>query len=227
MSDYTQTTDFSAKDALTAGDPEKAILGSDVDVEFAAIQTAIATKYDSGDLATTNEAQAGTSTTTLMTPDLVDDFEQYRRILKSKSTDTAKTTDTTVADDPHLAAWSLSANYSYKVSGCLFLDAAADAVDFDFLFQCSTAPADSIMTIQNIATNGTLETLGTTDITTETTVNLLINSTAQHMVWIEAILVTGASTTTFDLQWAQNASSASAVTLKEGSWLEVRRLAAT
>jgi hypothetical protein len=46
MSDYTQVTDFSAKDALSSGDPEKTILGSDVDVELAAIATAIATKAD-------------------------------------------------------------------------------------------------------------------------------------------------------------------------------------
>lgn len=48
MSDYTQITDFSAKDSLTTGDPEKVILGSDVDAELAAIATAIATKFDTG-----------------------------------------------------------------------------------------------------------------------------------------------------------------------------------
>ena len=46
MSDYSQVTDFSAKDALTTGDPEKIILGADVDAELAAIATAIATKFD-------------------------------------------------------------------------------------------------------------------------------------------------------------------------------------
>ena len=47
MSDYTQTTNFTAKDALAAGDPLKIIKGSDVDTEFAAIATAIATKANS------------------------------------------------------------------------------------------------------------------------------------------------------------------------------------
>lgn len=46
MSNYTQTTDFSAKDALTAGDPNKIILGADFDTEFGAIQTAVASKLD-------------------------------------------------------------------------------------------------------------------------------------------------------------------------------------
>lgn len=68
MSDYTPITDFSAKDALTTGDPEKIILGADIDGEFTAIQTAIATKYDSDDLASQAQAQAETSNTVLMTP---------------------------------------------------------------------------------------------------------------------------------------------------------------
>lgn len=46
MSDYTQITDFSAKDALASGDPEKTIIGADVDAELAAISTAVATKAD-------------------------------------------------------------------------------------------------------------------------------------------------------------------------------------
>lgn len=46
MSDYTQITDFSAKDALSSGDPEKVATGADVDAELAAISTAIATKAD-------------------------------------------------------------------------------------------------------------------------------------------------------------------------------------
>ncbi len=46
MSNYTQTTDFSAKDALASGDPNKVIAGADVDTEFSAIQTAIASKLD-------------------------------------------------------------------------------------------------------------------------------------------------------------------------------------
>ena len=46
MSNYTQTTDFSAKDALASGDPNKVILGADLDTEFGALQTAVASKLD-------------------------------------------------------------------------------------------------------------------------------------------------------------------------------------
>jgi hypothetical protein len=49
MSDYTKTTDFAAKDALASGNPAKAAKGTEVDVEFDNISTAIATKYDIND----------------------------------------------------------------------------------------------------------------------------------------------------------------------------------
>jgi hypothetical protein len=70
MTDYTYPAadDLSDKDALAANDPEKTILGTDLEAEFTAIATAIATKYDSSDLATQAQAEAGVNNTTLMTP---------------------------------------------------------------------------------------------------------------------------------------------------------------
>jgi hypothetical protein len=68
MSDYSQVTNYTAKDALTTGDPEKIILGSDIDAELSAISTAIATKYDSSDRADQTESEATVSNTVLATP---------------------------------------------------------------------------------------------------------------------------------------------------------------
>jgi hypothetical protein len=68
MSDYTKITDFANKDLLAAADSNKIILGAEWDDEFDAIQTAVATKYDSTDLASEAQAEAGTSNTVLMTP---------------------------------------------------------------------------------------------------------------------------------------------------------------
>ena len=47
MSNYTRSTNFTAKDALASGNPSKIILGSEHDAEYDAIATAIATKLDS------------------------------------------------------------------------------------------------------------------------------------------------------------------------------------
>ena len=46
MSNYTKTTNFTAKDSLVSGDPNKIVKGSEIDTEYANIATAIATKAD-------------------------------------------------------------------------------------------------------------------------------------------------------------------------------------
>lgn len=68
MTDYTKVNNYAAKDDLPSGDSEKVILGADWDDEFAAIATAIGSKYDSADLSDLATAQAGTSNTVLLTP---------------------------------------------------------------------------------------------------------------------------------------------------------------
>lgn len=46
MSNYTKSTDFSAKDALLTGDPLKIVKGTEIDDEFNAIQTAVNSKAE-------------------------------------------------------------------------------------------------------------------------------------------------------------------------------------
>ena len=64
MSDYTKTTDFTAKDSLPAGNAAKKILGSLFDTEFDAIVTAIATKFDSSTIVAGVEAGTDSNTFT-------------------------------------------------------------------------------------------------------------------------------------------------------------------
>lgn len=49
MSNYTKATNFLAKDSMAPGDPLKIVRGSEIDAEFTAIASAIATKVDSSD----------------------------------------------------------------------------------------------------------------------------------------------------------------------------------
>ena len=53
MSGYGQITNFTAKDALTTGDPAKIVKGADIDAELSAIKTAIDSKLDSTTFFTT------------------------------------------------------------------------------------------------------------------------------------------------------------------------------
>ena len=46
MSNYTKATDFASKDALASGNPSKLVRGTEINTEFAAIQTAVNTKAD-------------------------------------------------------------------------------------------------------------------------------------------------------------------------------------
>jgi hypothetical protein len=48
MANYTKSTNFATKDSLTSGNPLKIVKGTEIDTEFNNIQTAIATKSDSG-----------------------------------------------------------------------------------------------------------------------------------------------------------------------------------
>jgi hypothetical protein len=68
MSDYSIITDFAAKDALLTGNPLKLVKGTEYTAEFTAIETAIASKFDSDDIASEAEAEAGASNSKLITP---------------------------------------------------------------------------------------------------------------------------------------------------------------
>ena len=46
MSSYTKTTNFTAKDTLPSGNTNKKVRGAEIDVEFAAIATAVNSKSD-------------------------------------------------------------------------------------------------------------------------------------------------------------------------------------
>jgi hypothetical protein len=61
MSNYTKATDFLSKDAMLTGNPLKVVRGSEIDTEFEAIQTAVATKADSATTYTKTEVDEGLS----------------------------------------------------------------------------------------------------------------------------------------------------------------------
>jgi hypothetical protein len=72
MSNYVKATNFTAKDSLLTGNPAKIIKGAEIDDEFNAIATAVATKPDSNSPTFTGvpvapTATAGSNTTQLAT----------------------------------------------------------------------------------------------------------------------------------------------------------------
>jgi hypothetical protein len=72
MSNYSKTTDFAAKDALTTGNANKIVKGTEIDDEFDALQTAVNSKADTNNAALTGTPTAptasfGTNSTQLST----------------------------------------------------------------------------------------------------------------------------------------------------------------
>lgn len=68
MSNYTKSTNFTAKDTLLPGDPNKIIKGLEFDTEFDALAVAVNSKVDglNGALTGTTTAQNVTITGTLV-----------------------------------------------------------------------------------------------------------------------------------------------------------------
>lgn len=62
MSDYTKLTNYAVKDGYPTGTPAKVIKGTELDDEFNAISTAIATKVDSTDVITVSTGGTGATT---------------------------------------------------------------------------------------------------------------------------------------------------------------------
>lgn len=61
MSNYTKITDFAIKDGLPSGDAGKKVRGAEIDAEFEAIETAVATKADSSSSALSGTPTAPTA----------------------------------------------------------------------------------------------------------------------------------------------------------------------
>lgn len=61
MSNYTKITDFAIKDGLPSGDAGKKVRGAEIDAEFEAIETAVATKADASSAALSGTPTAPTA----------------------------------------------------------------------------------------------------------------------------------------------------------------------
>ena len=64
MTNYTQSTNFATKDALTSGDPLKIVKGTEINTEFANIAIAVATKADTASPTFTGTVVIPTATIT-------------------------------------------------------------------------------------------------------------------------------------------------------------------
>ena len=101
MTDYTKLTDFASKDTLVTGNAAKIVKGTELDDEFEAIETAVATKANINSPTFTGvpaapTASTATDTTQLATTAFVQDQKASPAFTGTPTAPTAATTtDTT------------------------------------------------------------------------------------------------------------------------------------
>lgn len=143
-----------------------------------------------------------------------------------KTADTDVTSNTTAADDPHLQI-TLKAGVSYDIMGVLITEGNTAG---DLKIQWAWTPT-STGTEANMGGIGLIDSattftgdaiaLARADVTTSPTATTTIginSGTWTNYIACGHVLV-GSVDITFKLQWAQNASNATATRLKAGSWL--------
>ena len=135
-------------------------------------------------------------------------------IVKYKTADTSRNTTITLADDPHLAGWSLEADTVYMIEAGLWFQSASSTPDIAWTFQFSNTPQASKIVYENTAGD---------DITA--TRSKALTGGSQHGYNLIAFVHSNATTGgTMDWQWAQLTSDATDVTVELGSWMKVTKL---
>ncbi|MFE9064941.1 hypothetical protein [Streptomyces violaceusniger] len=150
-----------------------------------------------------------------------------------KTADETLTSNATLQNDDHLSA-AVAANATYTFEVVLFtIEASGDFVgDIKTAF---TIPASSTLhmmgtgahvTDLSSGTSSNAEWIGRPSQTTSPTQTLSYGvGTSQTALVLKGIIITGGTSGTLQLQWAQNVSDASGLTIKAGSWMVAERVA--
>lgn len=137
-----------------------------------------------------------------------------------KTSDESVTSSSTLQDDDELT-FSLSSGYVYAFEFALFFTSASATPDFKFQFS-DPGGTFNIQYLYWIGANTTGADFAIDESSSARTVAIAANDVA--MIVGKGILEP-TSSGTFKLQWAQNVSDATAVTLKAGSWMRAKRVA--
>jgi len=93
MTDYTKLTDFASKDTLPTGNAAKIVKGTEIDDEFEAIETAIATKADINSPTFTGTPAAPTASAATNTTQVATTAMVQSALAQSDIVDTAQIVD--------------------------------------------------------------------------------------------------------------------------------------
>ncbi len=223
MQDVSATSRILGRKTAGAGDPEECTLSDILDFIGSAAQGDILYRGASG----WARLGAGTSGQVLQTggaganPSWVTQSGGAFTAVK-KTADESVTSSTTMQNDDHLS-FSLAASTKYAGRIVLFVNAVSD-VNNNFKCQI-TGPASPTLVriaIRDERGNGVAAMVPTvlTAFSTSQAVGNSVNATTDCAVFIDFLVQNGANAGTFQLQWAQVTSSATATKVYAGSYLE-------
>jgi hypothetical protein len=239
MSDYSKITNFAAKDALITGDPNKLVKGTEHDAEYNAIAVAIATKFDSNDIASEEEAADGVSNSKLITParlaHVLENTPSGSRQLVYKAATTSRSNSASPSNDPDLITTSLvEGTYIVTVFGSFGTNGGTQGASMRFGGSASiraTNPDDSTAMFGTMASNnssvssaaGATIQIGFASYPTVGFGNNSSTTTSGAFKVTARVTITSAGTLAF--QWAQNTSSGTATALTAGATMLVEQVA--
>lgn len=136
------------------------------------------------------------------------------------SSDQAISSSTVLTDATGLSVI-LEPNKKYRFYLNASFNLAGILSGYKFQIVTPTSPTNYLANIQIL--NGVLGTLLNAVVHTagSTVINAALATTGNHMLKITGMIENGANAGTLKLQFAQNVSDSSAITLKRGSYLEV------
>jgi hypothetical protein len=160
-------------------------------------------------------------------------------LVSRKTADTSKTSDATTAADPHLQ-FSVEANGVYVWNGMIIYDGHIDG-DINIDFSAPTGSAGEwsalgagrpvtgasstpTLRIDTAGASGYMIRTETSDVTTARSYGCLGTGTTLSLM-IAGTLRVGSTAGTFSLDWAQQASHATATTMFTDSYMFLQRIA--
>lgn len=136
-----------------------------------------------------------------------------------KTADTARTTTTTLTDDPHLTV-AVAASTTYDVEGYFIWTAASGTPDIKFAF---TVPSGATFNIGVMAGYGAASSSSYYPcVTSGTSPGSVQVTTATSIALVKGFITVAGTSGSLTFQWSQNTSSADATTVLTGSWLRIR-----
>ena len=153
-------------------------------------------------------------------------LESRKSLYVRKTGDTARSSTTTHADDPHLTL-TVAASAVYELDcGLYYVSSSQTAGDFKAQFSAPSGAAlqAGVYTFAAASTAATDDLVTCITLTTSMSCGVVLTADPYNPCQVSGLLTTS-SAGTFKVQWAQNASSATATTLKANSYMILRRVA--